>query len=158
MTGPRLRKRFSNAMLPWASLLVLLCLPAPLTAQSTATVGEQSRSLEKSGQLLFERGVLLFRREPAADKREALSLFLRAAEDFQAAGAAGKQATAMLLAGFASKSLSEDREALGYFKKALLLFQRTKYHPGEIDALTHIGVAHYHLGELAKLSLNSTRR
>jgi tetratricopeptide (TPR) repeat protein len=140
--------RVSKAVLHWAAVLLLLCLPGPLIAQSTAQVPEHSRALERSGQLLFERGVLLYRREDAADKREALSLFLRAAEDFKAGGAMGKQATAMLLAGFASKSLSEDREALGYFKGALLLFQRAKHHPGEIDALTHIGVAHYHLGEL----------
>src|SRR5205814_6971860 len=107
----------SKAELHWAAVLVLLCLSGPLIPQSTGTVGEHSRALERSGQLLLERGVLLYRRDAAADKREALSLFLRAAEDFKAGGAAGKQATAMLLAGFASKSLSEDREALGYFKR-----------------------------------------
>jgi len=124
-------------------VVVLLFLAAPLIAQST----DHSRALERSGQLLFERGVLLQSREGATDKREALSLFIRAAEDFKAAGAVGKQATAMLMAGFASRSLSEDRDALGYFKSALLLFQRAKHHSGEIDALTHIGIAHYHLGE-----------
>ena len=55
---------------------------------------------------------------------------------------------ATLLAGFASRSLSDDREALGYFKTALLLFRSTKHHSGEIDALIHIGVTHYHLGEM----------
>ena len=132
----------------WAAVLVFLCLPLPLIAQSTATGAEHSRSLERSGQLLFEQGIILYRREAAVDKRKALSFFLRAAEDFKAAGSVGKQATAMLLAGFASKSLSEDRDALGYFKSAQLLFQRAKHRPGEIDALIHIGVAHYHLGEM----------
>jgi tetratricopeptide (TPR) repeat protein len=140
--------RLPRAGLHWAALIPLLCLPGPLISQSTGTIGDHSRALERSGQLLFERGVLLCQREPAADKREALSLFLRAAEDFKAAAAVGKQATAILMAGFASKSLSEDREALGYFKNALLLFQKAKHHPGEIDALIQIGVAHYHLGEL----------
>ena len=124
-----------------AAVLLMLFLPAPSIAQSTGTP-EHSRPLERSGQLLFERGVFLYQREAAADKREALSLFLRAAEDFKAAGAVGKQATAMLLAGFASKSLSEDREALGYFKSALLLFQRAKHHPGEIDAHIQVDVDH----------------
>jgi tetratricopeptide (TPR) repeat protein len=148
MKGAREKKRVSKAGLHWAVLFVLLCLPGPLMAQSTAPATEHSRSLERSGQLLFESGVLLYRREAADDKREALSFFLRAAEDFKAGGAVGKQATAMLLAGFASKSLSEDREALGYFKCALVLFQTAKHRPGEIDALLHIGVAHYHLGEM----------
>jgi tetratricopeptide (TPR) repeat protein len=141
------RTQVSKAGFHWAAVLALLCLPGLLIAQSTGKA-EHSRPLERSGQLLFEQGVLLCQREAAADKREALSLFLHAAEDFKAAGAVGKQATAMLMAGFASKSLSEDREALGYFKSALLLFQRSKHHPGEIDALIQIGVAHYHLEEL----------
>ena len=140
-------KEASKTRLHWA-VLVSLCLPGFLIAQSTTTGAGHSRSLEKSGQLLFERGVLLYRREGVGDKREALSFFLRAGEDFNAAGAVSKHATAMLLAGFASKSLSEDREALGYFKSALLLFQRAKHHSGEIDALIHIGVAHYHLNEM----------
>ena len=148
MTGAHVKKNVFKTSLHWAAVLLLLWLPAPLIAQSNAPGGEHLRSLERSGQMLFEQGVLLYGREAATDKREALSLFLRAAEDFNAAGAVGKQATTMLLAGFASKSLSEDREALGYFKSSLLLFQKAKHRPGEVDALTHIGVAHYHLGEM----------
>ena len=147
MTGARTRRKAPEPGLLCFAMLAVLCFPGAAIAQSAGT-GEHSRALERSGQLLFERGVLLYGREAAADKREALSLFLRAAEDFKAAGSVGKQATAMLLAGFASKSVSEDREALGYFKSALLLFRRAKHHSGEIDALTHIGIAHYHLGEM----------
>ena len=150
MPATRVNKKVSKTKMLVVAVLAFACLPEPLIAQSTPRVSDRSRSLERSGQMLFEQGVLLCRREGAVDKRDALSFFLRAAEDFKAAGAVGKQATAMLLAGFASKSLSEDREALGYFKEALRLYQSAKHRPGEIDALIHIGIAHYHLGEMDK--------
>ena len=112
MTGACGKKKVSQAGFHWVVVVVLLCISEPFLGQSTAQVAEHSRALERSGQLLFERGVLLYGRAAATDKREALSFFLRAAEDFKAGGAVGKQATAMLLAGcfcFRERSISPAR-------------------------------------------------
>jgi hypothetical protein len=73
------RTQVSKAGLHCAAVLALLCLPGTLIAQSTGPA-EHSRSLERSGQLLFEQGVLLCQREALADKRVRLFLIPEAAE------------------------------------------------------------------------------
>jgi tetratricopeptide (TPR) repeat protein len=109
---------------------------------------EASKPLASSGQLLFEHAMSLYRAGTPDDRREALSSFLRAAEDFKSAQEPARQGMSLLGAGFVSSSLGADRDALGHFNQALLLFRKTRHRQGEVDALVNIGAAHYGLKEM----------
>jgi tetratricopeptide (TPR) repeat protein len=133
-------RRIRKATLVLMIALAVECLPATSVAQS--------RAAERSGQLLFEQAMSLYNRGNPTDRQASLAVFLRAAEDFKAAGAHGKYAMALLGAGFASSSIGEDYDALGYFTGALASFRKARHRPGEVDALINIGAAHYRLNEL----------
>ncbi|HXG64361.1 MAG TPA: tetratricopeptide repeat protein, partial [Blastocatellia bacterium] len=124
-------------------------VPATANTQSR-TAARNARAYEKSGHLLYEHALALYNRKNPEDMRAALPFFRRAAEDFRAAGAHGKQAGALLGAGFVLRHLGYDREALRHFTGALLLYRRVKHRPGEVDALLNIGATHFSLQDSEK--------
>jgi tetratricopeptide (TPR) repeat protein len=141
-----------------AVLVVIAALGIELAADAspaqTRRPGERNRSHRASGQMLFDHAMSLYRRGTAADMREALPTFRRAAEDFKAAGEHSRQASALLGAGFACTHLEHDREALRYFNGALLLFKKAKHRPGQIDALVQIGATYYRLQDMGQSLLH----
>jgi tetratricopeptide (TPR) repeat protein len=138
-----------KAMMIIIAAIVIDLAPDSFAAQRRLP-GERNRARRASGQMLFDHAMSLYRRGTAADMREALPAFRNSAEDFKAAGDSGRQAGALLGAGFVFTHLENDREALRYFNGALLLFRKVKHRPGEIDALIHVGATYYRLKEMEK--------
>lgn len=144
----RLLKILRVTLLTAAAIGIYLTVDSSMA--QTRRADERRRSHKASGQLLFDHAMNLYRRGTPDDLREAVPAFRNAAEDFKAAGDYGRQAGALLGAGFVFTHLGQDREALRYFNGALLLFRKVKHKPGEIDALTQVGAAYYRLQQMEK--------
>ncbi len=131
------------------SVISIACISSTALSQTRATE-RASRSMEASGQMLLTHALSLYNRKNPDDLPEALDFFRRAASDFNEAQAYGKQAVALLGAGFVLRQLGQDHEALRHFQGALNLYRKIKHRPGEIDALLNCAAAHYGAKELDK--------